>query len=80
MAKLKHAADGSLHLLQPAMQLMAALMTKALGVWRGVGGCAQCVGVRDNRVLMAYCGIFPLLLLLLLHLLLVPRRSNLLCL
>lgn len=30
MAKLWHSADGSLHLLQPAMQLMAALMTKAL--------------------------------------------------
>lgn len=32
MAKLWHSADGSLHLLQPAMQLMAALMTKAVGV------------------------------------------------
>lgn len=34
MAMLWHAADGSLHLLQQAMQLMAALMTKA------VGGCS----------------------------------------
>lgn len=32
MAKLEHTADGSLHLLQPAMQLMAVLMTKAVGV------------------------------------------------
>lgn len=31
MAKLWHFADGSLHLLQPAMQVMAALMTKAVG-------------------------------------------------
>lgn len=46
MAKLWYSADGSLHLLQPAMQLMAALMTEA------VGGCSrnqwpvwQCVGI-----------------------------------
>lgn len=31
MAKLWHSADGSLHLLQPAMQLVAALMVKAVG-------------------------------------------------
>lgn len=34
MAKLWHATDGSLHLLQAAMQLMAVLTTKA------VGGCS----------------------------------------
>lgn len=50
MAKLKHTADGSLHLLQPVTQLMAVLMTKAAGVrsfrnqWR--------VGVWNNRFLM----------------------------
>lgn len=31
MTKLWHFADGSLHLLQPPMQVMAALMTKAVG-------------------------------------------------
>ncbi|TNN49385.1 Exocyst complex component 4 [Liparis tanakae] len=45
MAKLSLCADGSLHLLQPAMQLMAALMTGA------VGGCGTgTVRVRGSDV------------------------------
>lgn len=54
MAKLWHSADGSLHLLQPAMQLMAAIMTKA--PW----GC--CAGnqwrMRQQGVNVVDCGIF----------------------
>lgn len=47
MAKLKHAADGSLHLLQPAMQLMVPLMTKALRVFGG-GRSAACGCMRQQ--------------------------------
>lgn len=73
MAKLEHAADGSPRLLQPAMQLMVPLMTKALGVWRGGG--VQCVGVRDSRALMVYCGVFFFLSALLIYLLCFPFKS-----
>lgn len=48
MTKLWHFADGSLHLLQPAMQVMAALMTKAVGgaaAQEISGVCGKSVGV-----------------------------------
>lgn len=58
IAKLKHAADGSPNLPQPAMQLMLPLMTKTLRVLGGKWVGVQCVGVRDSRALMVYCGDF----------------------
>ncbi|KAI9533608.1 Exocyst complex component 4 [Dissostichus eleginoides] len=50
MAELWHSTDGSPHLLQPAMQLMAALMTEAVGGLRQWKSATvwQCAGIREN--------------------------------